>query len=218
MTRTRSVLCFAAICCAAVLALPAAASVIWDNGAINGTIGTFNINSGPQVFDSFKVSGGSPTFLGLTFGAWLQPGDVLQNVSFEVWTGAGRTGTMVLGASSAVTQSNCSTNSAGKAVCLETITFSGGRALPLGMLWLNIFHATSQNGDPVGWDINNGIGCTSPGCPSKAVDNAGFGVKSESFQILGDVGIQPAPEPGSLVLLGTAVMGLAGAASRKLMR
>jgi hypothetical protein len=192
--------------------------VIWDNGAINGTIGTFNINSGPQVFDSFQVSNGSTTFLELTFGAWLQPGDVLQNVSFEVWTGPGRTGKMVFGASIAVTQSNCSTNSAGKAVCLETITLSGGRALPLGTLWLDIFHATSQNGDPVGWDINNGIGCTSPGCPSKAVDSAGFGVKSESFQILGDVGIHPTPEPGSLVLLGTGVMGLAAGAGRKLMR
>jgi len=217
MMRIRTILCFAGACYAALLALPATAGVIWDNGPINGTIGSFNINSGPQVFDSFKVSGGPATFLGLTFGAWLQPGDVLQNVAFEMWTGPGRTGTMVFGTSSAVTQSNCSTNSMGKAVCLETITFSGGPALPVGTLWLNIFHATSQNGDPVGWDINNGVGCTSTGCPSKAVDSAGFGVKSESFQVQGGVGIQPTPEPGSLTLLAAGVMGLAGAVRRKMM-
>lgn len=170
------------------------------------------------MFDNFTVSGASPTLLGLTFGAWLQPGDVLQNVFFEIWTGPVRTGTMVFGGNLAVTQSNCSTNSAGKAVCLETINFSGGPALPAGTLWLNIFDVTSQNGGPVGWDINNGVGCTCPGCPSKAVDSGGFGVKSESFQILGDVGIQPTPEPGSLVLLGTGVIGLAGVLRRKMMR
>src|SRR5215471_15908570 len=119
MTLIRPILCFAMVSYAAVLALPAAASSVWNNGPINGTIGSFNINSGPQVFDSFTVSGGSPTLLGLSFGAWLQPNDVLQNVAVEVWTGPRRTGTMVFGASIAVTQSNCSTNSVGSAVCLE---------------------------------------------------------------------------------------------------
>jgi hypothetical protein len=218
MTRIRLLLCFAVVSFAAVLALPAAASVVWDNGPINGTIGSFNINSGPQVFDSFKVSGGSPTLLGLTFGAWLQPNDILENVSLEMWTGPGRTGTMVFGASIAVTQSNCSANSVGSAVCLETITFSRGPALPLGTLWLNIFHVTSKNGGSVGWDTNNGVGCTSIGCPSKALDSAGFPVKSESFQILVDVGLLATPEPDSLVLLGTGVISLAAGFRRKAMQ
>ena len=45
------------LCFALLFATSAGAVVIWDNGPINGTIGSFDItNSQETVFDSFAIS------------------------------------------------------------------------------------------------------------------------------------------------------------------
>jgi hypothetical protein len=191
---------------------------IYDNGPINGTIGNFDITaSDPQVFDSFTVSGGPRALFGLTFGAWLQPGDAFQSISFEIWTGPGRGGTSVFSANSIqITQSNCSTNSMGSAVCLETIFFTGtgGPTLAPGTYWLDLNSAATLKQGSAGWDINNGVGCMSSGCPSQAQDGNGFSQQSESFAILGGLQ-QTTPEPASLLLFSSGITAAIASVRRK---
>lgn len=51
---------------------------VYDNGPTNGAVDAWTINSGYVVSDSFTLYGISPTAVnGLTFSAWLFPGDVL---------------------------------------------------------------------------------------------------------------------------------------------
>ena len=217
MMRIRPTVCLLVICSAMLLALPARAAIIYNNGPINGTIGSIDIAApAPRVFDSVTVSSGGMTLLGFTFGAWLQPGDVLQTVSFEMYTGPVQTGLEIISANVAVTQSNCTMNEFDLAVCLETVSFPGGPTLPVGTAWLDIYNSTHLNvGGPVGWDINNGVGCTSPGCPSQAVDDNGFPLQSSSFAIDAGVGQQPTPEPWSLALMATGAAGLARVIRRR---
>ena len=220
MMRIRSIACLLLICSAMLIALPARAAIIYNNGPINGRIESLDIASpAPRVFDSFTVSSSGMTLLGFTFGAWLQPGDVLQAVSFEMYTQPDETGHEIFSANVAVTQSNCTMNEFQLAVCLETVSFPGGPTLPVGTAWLDIFNSTHINvGGIVGWDINNGVGCTSPGCPSQAVDDNGLYLHSESFAIDAGVGQQPTPEPGSLALMAAGAAAVAGAVRRKMMR
>lgn len=85
----------------------------------------------------------------------------------------------------------------------------------MGMFWLELSNAKSQNNGCIDWDINNGVGCTStPLLPPQAVDAFGNTVGSHSFMIFGGAGQIPTPEPGSLALLTTGAIGLAGLYAR----
>lgn len=129
-----------------------------------------------------------------------------------------QTGLEIISANVAVTQSNCKTNEFDLAVCLETVSFPGGPTLPVGTAWLDIYNSTHLNvGGPVGWDINNGVVSTSPGCPSQAVDDNSFPLQSSSFAIDAGVGQQPTPEPESLALMATGAAGLASVLGRTMM-
>ncbi len=50
---------------------------LYDNGPINGTTDAWTINFGFVVSDTIAIAGGNAVN-GLTFGAWVFPGDVLQ--------------------------------------------------------------------------------------------------------------------------------------------
>src|SRR5499427_7687565 len=58
-----------------LVAVPAVAQVVYSNGPINGTTDGWTINFGFVVSDTFTVGSGGATITGLTFGAWLFPGD-----------------------------------------------------------------------------------------------------------------------------------------------
>ena len=155
---------------------------------------------------------------GLTLGVWLDPGDVLQSVQVTIWLQSDGTQQHYTGILGNITQAGCITNSQGKSVCNATGKLTAGPTFPVTSFtyWLELSNAVTQNNGPVGWDVNDGIGCTSKTCPAQAVI-IGIGPdRSESFQIYSDVGLTPSPEPGSLLLLGTGVVGIMGAARRKM--
>jgi len=120
------------------------------------------------------------------------------------------------------TQSGCSVNQYGYNVCTETGMFNGP-TLANGTYWLNLENAVVPSGDPVYWDENSGVGCTSPGCPSEATCNscivkgnsAPQNLPPESFTLYGNA-VATTPEPGSLVLFGSGVLAVLGAARRRL--
>lgn len=101
-----------------------------------------------------------------------------------------------------------------------------GPSLNNGTYWLNLENGVVPSGDPVYWDENSGIGCTSPGCPSEASNNSVGTMPSEAFTILGTSSSTSTststtttgtvPEPGSIMLFGSGILGLVGMLRRKL--
>jgi len=163
---------------------------IYENGPIAGTADLL-INSGFEVIDSFTVANSSATVTGLTFGVWLNPGDVLQTAQVSISTTP--QGGVLFNQPVNFTQNDCFTNVANMTVCSATGMFNGP-TLTAGTYFLTLQNATVQNDDEVFWDENSGVGCQSPGCPSTAVagpvGTIPSEVASESFSILGTPGNQ----------------------------
>jgi hypothetical protein len=202
--RIASLLLFA-LCLAAVPAV--AQNDIYDNGPTSGTTDAWTINFGFAVSDSFNLIAGG-TIGGLNFAAWVLPGDVLASVEVSV-TSSEFGGTSYFDQAVNFTQSGCATNQLGYNICTESSIFSGP-ALSAGTYWLNLQNATLSTGDdPIYWDENSG--------PSSASQNSLGTIPSESFTLLGaGSGSGSTPEPSSIMLFGSGVLGLAGVIRRKL--
>jgi hypothetical protein len=202
-----------ALCLAVVPAV--AQTDIYDNGPTNGTTDAWTINFGFAVSDSFTL-GSASTVSGLNFAVWIAPGDVLQSAEVSI-TSSEFGGTTFFDGTVNFTQGNCVSNQYGFNVCTESGSFSGP-ALNAGTYWLNLQNASVNTGDPVYWDENSG--------PSSASQNSLGTVPSESFTLLGGTGAGPGtgpgtgpgstPEPSSIMLFGSGVLGLAGVLRRKL--
>ncbi|MFZ0311192.1 MAG: PEP-CTERM sorting domain-containing protein [Candidatus Korobacteraceae bacterium] len=210
--------------CLILADVPAAAQGIYNNGPINGNTDAWTINFGYIVSDTFTISGGTTTVTGVTFGAWLYPGDTLTSVEVDITSGENG-GTTYFDQVVPFTGSGCMVNQYGYNVCAETGLFNGP-TLNNGTYWLNLENASVPSGDPVYWDENSGIGCTSPGCPSEPSENSVGSIPSESFTMLGTTGSSTStsttttgtvPEPGSIMLFGSGILGLVGVLRRKLL-
>jgi len=211
--------CSLLLTCLILLAACATADDVYNNGPINGTVDAWTINFGFFVSDTFTVSTPNTPITGLSFGAWLFPGDVLQSVEVSM-TSDVLGGTTYFDQVVNLTQSGCSENQLGYIVCTETGSF-GGPTLEPGTYWLNLQNAVVNNGDPVYWDENSGIGCTSKGCPSVAetdcIQNYIGCIPSESFTLSsGGGGTGTTPEPNSAVLWGSGVLSVIAVLRRKI--
>ena len=155
---------------------PLQANDIYDNGPTNGNTDAWTINFGFIVSDSFNVTQGNNTSItGMSFAAWLAPGDVLGSAEVSI-TSSENGGTRYFDQTVNFTQSGCIGNQYGYNVCTETASFTGP-ILNNGTYWVNLQNATVPNGDPVYWDENSG--------PSSASENTVGTIPSESFTILG---------------------------------
>ncbi len=189
------------------IALPASAQILYENGPINGTTDAWTINDGFVVSDTFTISGGPSTVTGMAFGAWLFPGDVLEsvNVSFTQFEFGG---TKYFEQIVNFTASGCSGNQYGFNVCTESGNFGTPVNLGAGTYWLNLDNAFINPGDPLYWDENSG--------PSQASENTVGTIPSEAFTILGTTTTTgTVPEPSSIMLIGSGILGLAGVLRRK---
>jgi uncharacterized repeat protein (TIGR03803 family) len=148
---------------------------IYDNGTTNGNTDAWTINFGFIVSDSFNVTATSANVTGMTFAAWLSPGDTVTSVEVSI-TSSPFGGTSYFDQTVNFTQSNCVTNNYGYNVCSETTSFTGPN-LNAGPYWVNLQNASVPNGDPAYWDENSG--------PSQADQNQVGSIPSESFTILG---------------------------------
>ena len=201
------------LCLAAVPAVGQA--IIYSNGPINGSFDAWTINSGFVVSDSFTVSNGAPAVDGINFGAWLFVGDVLESVQVSI-TSSEFGGTTFFNQVVNFTQSGCYSNQYGLNVCEESGSISPLVNLAAGTYWLNLANAVVNTGDPVYWDENSG--------PSSASENSVGTIPSEAFTILGLISSTSSttssggtvPEPSSIMLFGSGILGLAGVLRRRL--
>ncbi len=148
---------------------------IYDNGPTNGNTDAWTINFGYITSDSFNVTSNNASVTGMSFAAWMDPGDTLGSVEVSI-TSSENGGTSYFDQIVNFNQSGCTGNEYGYNVCTETASFTGP-TLNNGTYWVNLQNASVPNGDPVYWDENSG--------PSQASQNDVGTIPSESFTILG---------------------------------
>ncbi|MGB8885849.1 MAG: PEP-CTERM sorting domain-containing protein [Candidatus Korobacteraceae bacterium] len=202
--------------CLTLAAVPALAQgTVYDNGPVNGQVDAWTINFGFSVSDTFHIVGGT-RINNISFWAWVEPGDVASSVEVQI-SSTGYFGNELFDGTVSLTQSNCFTNNFGFDVCAESGNYFGP-ALNPGNYYLTLSNATTLEGNPLYWDENSGVGCLSNGCPSSAQENTLGTIPSEAFTLsyIETTTSGTTPEPGSIMLFGSGVLGLAGILRRQL--
>ncbi len=162
---------------------PGQDQTIYENGPINGNTDAWTINSGFVTSDTFTIPLFPTSVTGMTFGAWLFPGDTLTSAEVSITSDANG-GLVYFNQTVNLTQSNCTINQYGYNVCMVTTSFQSPELEP-ETYWVNLQNASLPSGNPVYWDENSGEGCHSSGCPSQADESSMGSIPSESFTMLG---------------------------------
>jgi uncharacterized repeat protein (TIGR03803 family) len=158
---------------------------LYDNGPYNGNTDAWEINFGFSTSDSF--TGGGPV-TGLHFVYWdASPSDLLTTVDISIGaTSFGGTPQTLTG----VTNTFLGMNLFGYFLYQADYSFSG---IGPGS-YVTLSNACTTSGcsvsNPIYWDENSGVGCTSQGCPSTAYENNLGSIPSESFSLDGGGGPQ----------------------------
>ena len=161
--------------------------ILYDNGPYNGTTDAWTINFGFSTSESF--TGGGPV-TGLHFVYWdASTSDLLTTVDISIGsTSFGGTPQTLTG----VTNTFLGMNQYGYALYQADYSFSGGSGS-----YITLSNACTTSGcsvsNPIYWDENSGVGCTSQGCPSTAYESTIDSIPSEAFSL--DGGPPPPPPP-----------------------
>ena len=186
------------------LAVPAVAApvIVYDNGPINGNINAWTISAGFLVSDSFTLSAATDVE-SVHFGVWVFPGEIPDIVDFGI--SAGPFGTDLAFGTGTLSNVFQFSNGFGADVYQSSFTFTSVD-LAAGTYYITLGNGFSTIGDPLFWDENDG--------PSLAFENTVGPIGSESFQIDGTP-LNSTPEPGTLIMLATGFVGIAGSIRRK---
>jgi PEP-CTERM motif len=192
----------------AVITLPAIAGTIYDNGTPitfdNFLINTMNVTSN-SVHCSNRCT---PT--DLTFWAVGPIGVPLGNTLAWSFTSGEFTGVGYNSGVSPIPTSLPCVDQGGLQQCVITVALNGTLSQPANS-WLNL----TTNGLATGWAISAGPSLASTCQLNPVTGRCGptvFNIPSEAFSLSGTT----VPEPSSMMLLGSGVLGLAGVLRRKL--
>ena len=213
------------ILCLALTAY-AGSTAFYDDGGIDGNDNGFFI-SGPNnpnpagsiqdISNGFiSAASGSPGTL--QFGEWVLSGSSPTSISYELGTTAFGTdlgsGTVALNSGNSVF---LFTNGFGYGIYDVTIPVTSGAMTAGNEYWLSLSNATDSQGTNSGaWDLAGPEGGPATCNFRQSGTNFGScGTGGESFTLDGCCG-PPVPEPSSILLFGSGIIGLAGILRRKL--
>jgi hypothetical protein len=216
---------FLTILCLA-LSAPAFAD-IYNDGPTNGTYTSVGICCEPRYYgqsisDGF-VAANSGTGTEVFFAEWVRAGALPTGVTWAIGT-QNFGGTLTAGANFGYTvfclngQDGCGGSGFQlfdvyiSHFTLPSIPFTAGQTY-----WLTLAGAFDNQGFGAYWDVNNGPAtCDFESGPIVPGGGLPCGVLGESFTITS--GQPTTPEPSSILLLGSGILGLAGVLRRKLTR
>jgi len=206
------------VCCLMLAVAPAMADTLYNNGAYNGTTDAWTINFGFSVSDSFTVPTNS-SIEDLHLVYWdASTSDLLTTVDMQIGSTSFGGSSQTL---SGVTNTFLGINQYGYALYQADYSFSNISWSGAGYVTLS--NACSTSGcsisNPIYWDENSGS--------SSAYENTLGSIPSEAFTLTGTSGTGTGtgtgtggttPEPSSIMLFGSGILGLAGVLRRKLNR
>ena len=209
------------------LALTASAgTTFYNDGAIDGNDNGFFITgpSFPNIAGSFQdisngfVSAASGNANTLEFGEWIANGITPSSIGYELGTSAFGTdlgsGTVALNASNS---HFLFANGFGYDIYDVTIGITPAALAAGNTYWVSLSNATDAgNSGTEAWDLPNG-GSGGPATCNFRQGGTNFGdcgLGGEAFTLSGCCG--PVPEPSSIMLFGSGILGLVGVLRRKL--
>jgi PEP-CTERM motif len=198
------------VCCLLLAVAPVMADTLYSNGPYNGNIDAWAINFGFSVSDSFILAP-DPHVKSLDFVYWdASSTDILTTVDMAIGStsfgGAPQRRGITLGVG---TNTFLGTNTFG--FSLYQADFSSFDIPWSGAGFLTLSNACTTSGCSVSteifWDQNNG--------PSTAYENTLGSIPSEAFT-LGGTTDTTTPEPSSIMLFGSGILGVFGVLRRRL--
>jgi hypothetical protein len=205
------------ILCLVLAVAPATAQyTLYSNGPYNGTTEAWPINFGFTVSDSYVLLGGNYV-TGMNFVYWdVSNSDTLTSVGVAFTRDPNPTSGFTPYGATNTALNGGRTNQYGYYLFEATLTGIPGQG-PVYLGYVTLGNACTVSGcsTPIYWDENSGIDCDWYGCPSTAYENEVGSIPSESFTLtgIGDIGL--VPEPSSILLFGSGILGLAGVLRRK---
>ena len=202
------------IACLALAVAPAMADTLYNNGPYNGTADGWTFNFGFSVSDSFTTAANS-SIEDLHIVYWdASATDQLTTLDMALGsTSFGGTPQTLTG----VTNTSLGTNQYGYNLFQADYSFAN---IPWsGAGYVTLSNACTTSGcsvtTPIYWDENSG--------GSTAYENTLGSIPSESFTLTGTsttttTTTGTTPEPSSIMLFGSGILGLAGVLRRKLTR
>ena len=201
------------------LSAPAFAGEIYNDGPTDGFTNAFIIDGpggpfGQTISDGF-VATNSGIATTLDFGEWVAGGSTPTSITWALGTSAFASD-ISSGSTAQVGFTFFASNGFGFDVYISHVTGLSGVLTAGQTYYLTLGGANDSFGTQFdGWDLNNGPASCSFAVGGVPQGDCGAG--GESFTINGP-GPGTTPEPSSIMLFGSGILGLAGVLRRKLTR